>query len=172
MISTAKASRKKGQSQKRMNSPIYLWCFLFYLSGYLFWPIQTLDCKKVQLGFPRVLSWTSVSAIPNLLGTRNQFHGKRFSHGSGRSWFWVLPRSYACADEVSLVPNLPWTSSGPRTRIWGPLFYVKVLNLQQRIFEFWGGVWSPESPTAYPASKESSFIWCRVLLETLEFMEV
>ena len=43
------------------------------------------------------------AVVPNLLVTRDQFHGRQFFHGPGRGWFGRWCERWGAADEASLA---------------------------------------------------------------------
>ena len=92
----------------------------------------------------------SITAVPNLFGTRDQFRGRQFFHGQWRGWGGVGSggnasdgEQWGTADKASLagppatplllygpVPNRQRTAAGPQPRGWGPLLY-KTLSCPQ-----------------------------------------
>ena len=63
--------------------------------------------------------------VPNLFGTRDQFHGRQFSMDQGaRDGLRMIQALYIQAHLLlcGLVPNRPGLVTGPWPRGWGPLF--------------------------------------------------
>ena len=115
-----------GQTYKQTPRKSHIpWAVIPLRGAYLDWSVswKWLPREKFHPLMFHIFAGTSRSAIPNLFGTRDQFHRRQFFHGQ-REGEWFRDDSSAlhllCTLFLLLLCQLHLASSGIGSRRWGP----------------------------------------------------